>query len=287
MPFFKHMRCVMMILCCTLVSLMAAEKTTSPYTFGVLAQRSAVLTAQYWNPILTYVSAKSGVSLVLKVERTAPASNVAIQHGNYDFVYANTIFHPDMDSANYQVILRPRDHVIKGQIVTLTNSPLYSLQDIANTEVGFPSITAFLGYVVPMDYLRHQSINVIPVFGGNQEGIIAQLKAGKVLVAAVKSQIMSTYAHRENITYRVLWESEEFFNIPIAVHPRIPKDVAQAVQNAFETMSSDPEGLKILEASAKRVVQDPPLGFTRSSSAEYQNYRDFYTHLVREEMKKP
>ena len=56
MPFFKHMRCVMMILCCTLVSLMAAEKTTSPYTFGVLAQRSAVLTAQYWNPILTQIA---------------------------------------------------------------------------------------------------------------------------------------------------------------------------------------------------------------------------------------
>lgn len=283
---FKHLSRVMIILLwCSLLSLMAEE--TTPYTFGVLAQRSAVLTAQYWNPILTYVSAKSGVFLVLKVERTAPASNVATKNGTYDFVYSNTIFHPDMDQANYQVILRPRDHVIKGQIVTLTNSPLYSLEDIADKEVGFPSVTAFLGYVVPMDYLKHQGIHVIPVFGGNQEGIMAQLKAGKVLVAAVNNQIMDTYAHREKITYRVLWESEEFFNIPIAVHPRIPPNVVQAVQNAFEQMSSDPEGLKILENSAKLIAQDPPLGFTQSSTTEYQNYRNFYTHIVREEMKNP
>ncbi len=29
------------------------------YTFGVLSQRSAVLTAQYWNPILDYVEKKA------------------------------------------------------------------------------------------------------------------------------------------------------------------------------------------------------------------------------------
>ena len=35
----------------------AAEQA---YTFNVLNQRSVTLTAQYWNPILIYVSRKSG-----------------------------------------------------------------------------------------------------------------------------------------------------------------------------------------------------------------------------------
>ena len=32
------------------------------YSFGVLSQRSAVLTAQYWNPILDYIGPKAGVT---------------------------------------------------------------------------------------------------------------------------------------------------------------------------------------------------------------------------------
>lgn len=276
---------VLLILCYSCLSLIASGNTT--YTFGVLSQRSAVLTAQYWNPILTYVSSKSDVSLVLKVERTAPDSNLAIQKGTYDFVYANTIFSPKMAEANYQVILRPRDEAIVGQIVTLSSSPLYTLGDIANKEVGFPSKTAFVGYCVPMDYLERQNIKVIPVFGGNQEGIIAQLKAGKVLIAAVNNKVMSAYAHRENISYRVLWESDKFLNMPIAAHPRIPKEIAKAVQEAFDQMNSDAEGLKILEASAKLISQDPPLGFEPSSPLEYQNYRDFYLHTVLEDQKNP
>ena len=47
------------------------------FTFGVLSQRSAVLTAQYWNPILDYVKRKTGVDLQLKLARTAPESNDA------------------------------------------------------------------------------------------------------------------------------------------------------------------------------------------------------------------
>ncbi|MDP1534165.1 MAG: ABC transporter substrate-binding protein, partial [Rubrivivax sp.] len=43
----------------------------TPYAFGVLNQRSLQATAAYWNPILTYVSARSGVPLELHIGRTA------------------------------------------------------------------------------------------------------------------------------------------------------------------------------------------------------------------------
>lgn len=36
------------------------------FYFGVLNQRSVILTAQLWNPVLHYVSAKSGVPLTIE-----------------------------------------------------------------------------------------------------------------------------------------------------------------------------------------------------------------------------
>jgi phosphonate transport system substrate-binding protein len=262
-----------------------AEEVSVTYSFGVLSQRSAVLTAQYWNPILDYVSRKADLHLALKVARTAPESNDAMEKGEYDFVYSNTIFLPKMAQANYQVILRPQEEAITGQIVTLADSPIHSLKDLNGQAMGFPSLAAFVGYAVPMDQLLRQGVHVSPVFGGNQEGIMAQLKAGKVIAAGVNNQVMRTFASRENLRYRVLWESASFLNIPIAVHPRVPGAVVDKVRRTLDDMDGDPVGAITLEASAKVIGQKPPYGFRASSPTDYRSYSNFYRNTLVKEIK--
>lgn len=250
------------------------------YSFGVLSQRSPVLTAEYWNPILAYVGRRAGVELQLKVTRTAPESNAAIARGDYDFVYSNTFFQPDSGAAGYRVILRPRAEAIRGQIVTLADSPIRTLADLDGRQVGFSSSVAFVGYAVPVDHLLRQGIRVEPVFGGNQEGIMGQLKAGRVVAAGVNDLVMKAFAEREGIRYRVLWQSVPYNNLPIAAHPRVPATVIEAVRKAFAGMNDDPEGNRILAASAAVIQQKPPYGFLPSSQLDYRNYIDFYKHTV-------
>lgn len=262
-----------------------AQAQPQSYSFGVLSQRSAVLTAQYWNPILDHVEKTVGVRLVLKAARTAPESNDATERGEYDFVYSNTIFLPKMGQANYQVILRPRDEAIRGQVVTLTDSPVHTLKALEGKDVGFPSLAAFVGYAVPMDGLLRQGVTVTPVFGGNQEGIMGQLKAGRVVAAGVNNQVMKAFAARENVRYRVLWESQPFLNLPVAVHPRVPKNVVEAVRTAIDGMDNDAIGMKVLEASAQVIGQKPPFGFRSATQADYQNYIDFYKHTLVKDIK--
>lgn len=258
-------------LCLWSASVQAAE-----YSFGVLAQRNAVLTAEYWNPILDYVSHKAGVQLALKTARTTPESNRATARGEYDFVLSNTIFRPDMAAANYQVILAPLGEEISGQIVTLSSSTIQRLGQLQGLQVGFPSPEAFVGYLVPINYLQQQGIVVEPVFGGNQEGIMGQLKAGKVVAAGVNSQIMRSYAEREQLHYRVLWQSASYPNLPIAVHPRVAPTVRIAVQQAFAEMVNDSEGQRILARSGERLKQVPPYGFRVANQTDYQAYSEFY-----------
>lgn len=254
----------------------AAER----YTFGVLPQRSAVLTAGYWNPILRHVSARAGVELALEVARTGGESRAAAAQGAYDFVYSNHIFQPAVAAAGYRVILRPRALPIRGQLVCLDESPLAALRDLEGRTVGFPSPAAFAGYALPMDQLRRRGIRVNPVFGGNQEGIMAQLRAGKVAAAAVNSQLMADYAEREGIRYRVLWSSGPFHNLPIAVHPRVPDGVARAVQKAFAELDGDAQGMRVLADSAALIGQRPPLGFQPAAPADYRPEVEFYRSTV-------
>ncbi|GAB4448402.1 MAG: hypothetical protein OHK0026_14590 [Rhodocyclaceae bacterium] len=250
-----------------------AGEAAASHTFGVLGQRSAVLTAAYWNPILAWVSAKSGVALELKIAR--PGSG-AIRRGEYDFVYTNHNFLPGNEPAGYRVILKPRGEGIRGEIVVPEDSPVKSLAGLAGREVAFPSRSAFVGYAVTMQGLAQAGVKVEPVFAANQEGAMAQMRAGRVTAASVNSQLMRDYAEREKLRYRVLWRSEAYPDLPISVHPRVSAREAAAVREAFAAMAHDTEGARILAASAALVKEQPPYGFEASDDAEYAGVRAVY-----------
>ena len=258
----------------------AANPEGASYSFGVLPQRSALLTAQYWNPILEYITRQTGVTLVLKVARSGLVSTQGIERGELDFLYSNHFFQPRLSAGGYHVILKPRSQSIKSQIVTLEKSNIHGLEDLKEQPVGFPSKSAFVGYAVPMDYLLRQGIVVHPFFGGNQEGIMGQLQAGKVVAAGVNDQVMHLFAQREHVNYRVLWESPPYENLPIAVHPRVISAVVKAVQNALATMHDSSQGNAVLEESAKIIKQGPPLGFVLATQDDYKNYIEFYKSTI-------
>ena len=266
---------LILVLC--LCSPATAQET---YSFGVIAQRSPTLTAQFWNPILDYVSNQAGVRLDMKMARSGDLSSDAVVRGEYDFTFSNHQFKPSAATQAYSVILRTRGEDIFAQLVVLESASVRSVSDLQDMAVGFANPQAFVGYTVPMDHLQRAGVKVSPVFGGNQEGIMAQLKAGNVIAAGVNSVIMKDYAAREGLRYRVLWQSEAFRDLAISVHPRVPADVVQRVRKAFAGMSEDANGMKVLEASGRVINQKPPLGFVAATQRDYQSYIDFYLHNV-------
>jgi len=253
------------------------------YSFGVLPHRNAVLTAQYWNPILDYAGKKSGVTLELGTRKTSLDYSEAEARGEFDFVYNNHILAQSHAAAAYRVIARPAGNPIHSQIVVPESSPIHSLRELEGKEIGFPNKNGFTGYAAPMSALIQAGVTVTPVFGGNQEGVMAQLRAGAIPVAGVNSRVMQEYAAREGFKYRALWTSEDYFDMPVAAHPRVPMQVVKAVRDALTGMATDAEGLKILKASAAVIKQEPPWGFVPAQDAEYQNQREVYRIIWKKE----
>jgi len=269
---------IVVTLCVGLVSPALAQEM--PFSFGVMPQRTPTLTAQYWNPILNYISTQSGVPLRLKLNKTPPEHEAMIQHGEFDFMYSNYQFFPWNEAAGYRVMARPWEAAIKGEIVVLANSPIHALTELQDKEVGFPHRAAFVGYLVTLDALLRAGIHVQEVIAVGQEGIMGQLKAGRVVAAGVNSQVMRDFAKREQVDYRVLWSSEEYLNIPIAAHPRVPQEKVAAVRAALLHMADDPAGLQILTASAARIKLAGPYGFVAATDSEYDNARMFFKHTL-------
>ncbi len=272
----KTAKCAAMILAAVLALHAPGAAAEKPYTFYVLNQRSVALAAQYWNPILTYVSKKSGVPLELKLAKTAQEGNAIAEKGGYDFQYTNHFFTPDRDRVGYKVIARPAGPGIRSQIVVPEDSPIQTLHDLNGKDVGFVTPDGFTGYWLPYDALLRAKVKVNVVFTGNQEASSAQLRVNKIAAAGVNSSVMARYARRESFAYRALWTSEIYQDLCIMAYSKVPADKVAAVRSVLIAMVNEPEGRRVLEAGADLLKSTGELGFVAAEDRDYDNYRKFY-----------
>jgi phosphonate transport system substrate-binding protein len=251
----------------------AAQKA---YAFYVLNQRSVALTAQYWNPIFTYVGKKSGVPLELKMTKTAQEGNAIAERGDYDFQYTNHFFTPERDRLGWKVFARPAGPGIRSQVVVPEDSPIQTMQDLNGKDVAFVTPDGFTGYWLPYDAILRAKVKINVVFTGNQEASFTQLRVYKVAAAGVNSSVMARYGRRESFAYRALWTSEIYQDLCIMANPKVPKDKVAAVRAALIDMVKDPEGKAILQAGAELLKSTGELGFVAAEDRDYDNYRKFY-----------
>ena len=258
----------------------AAGAAEQAYAFNVLNQRTVALTAAYWNPVITYVSRKSGVPLELKLAKNAAEGNAIAEKYGYDFLYTNHFFTPERDRLGYKVIARPAGEGIQAQIIVTADSPAHALQDLEGKEVAFVSPDGFTGYWLPMDALLRAKVNVKGSFTGTQEASTVQLKVGKVAAAGVNSTVLARYARREGFAYRALWTSQIYQDLCIMASPKVPAEKVAAVRTALLGMAADPEGRKVLEAGAALLKSEGELGFVAADNKDYENYRTFFRNTL-------
>ena len=70
----------------------AAWAEGASYRFSPVNQHDIKLTAAYWNPIIQYVSEKSGVKLNLKIGRTSADTTSYVLAQEVEFVFSNHLF---------------------------------------------------------------------------------------------------------------------------------------------------------------------------------------------------
>ena len=252
----------------------AAER--KPYAFGVLNQRSLQLTAAYWNPILSYVSARSGIPLELHIGRTANETTDKAIAGQLDLAFTNHLFSPKRARLGWRVIARQDSKGIRGQVVVLDDSSVKTLRELNGRPVAFANPYGFAGYYLPMDALLRAGAKVVPLFSGNQEAAMGQLLSGQVAAAGVNNQIMANFARRENITYRVLSESAPYFDLAIMASPRVSQADAKLIAQTFINMAREPAGQRILQQAAQRLDWDQWRGFVPANNRDYTNYQQFF-----------
>jgi phosphonate transport system substrate-binding protein len=232
--------------------------------------------AAYWNPIIAYVSEKSGVKLNLKIGRTSADTTSYVLAREVEFVFSNHLFSPEREQLGWKVFGRRNTPTVQGQIVVPADSPITDLAQLKGQEVAFAGPEAFIIYKVPYANLLAKNIDVKVVFAGNQNAAFAQLFAGKVVAAGGNSQLVDGYSRREGKKFRVLWSSEPFQDLALMASSKVPEADTRKVAGAFVDMYKDPKGRDILHQASKEVGLPNDTYFLPASVADYAAYRRFY-----------
>jgi phosphonate transport system substrate-binding protein len=246
------------------------------YNFSPVNQYNLQVSAGFWNPIIRYVSQKSGVRLNLKLGRTSADTTSYVLAREVDFAFTNHLFSPDRARMGWTVFGRRDAPPVRAQIVVPADSHVMTLAQLAGESVAFPGPEAIIAYKVAYAQLQHRNIPVDVVFAGNMDAAFAQIFAGKAMAAGANSQLVQNYERREHKSFRVLWSSEPFNDLALMASPRVPADQVRAVAQAFIGMDKDPEGRRILAAATELVHAAAPLAFAAASDADYAGYRAFY-----------
>lgn len=256
----------------------AAQSATqsATYRFSPVNQWDIARTAAYWNPIIRYVSDKSGVRLELKIGRTSADTTAYVLAQEVEFVFSNHLFSPERDQLGWKVFGRRWTPPLQGQIAVPFDSPITRLEELKGQEVVFAGPEAFIGYKLPYAHLLSKNIDVKAVFAGNQNAAFAQLFAGKARAVGSNSALVDGYSVREGKKFRVLWTSEGFHDLALMASSKVPEQDVKAVASAFINMHRDPAGKAILVKASEEVGLDRQAYFLPATGGDYAAYRRFF-----------
>ncbi len=264
---------------CTLVfgmSFTVAQAQAANYNFSPVNQHDINLTAAYWNPIIAYVSEKSGVKLNLKIGRTSADTTSYVLAKEVEFIFSNHLFSPERDQLGWKVFGRRNTATVQGQIVVPADSSITDLAHLKGQDVAFAGPEAFVIYKVPYAHLLSKKIDVKVVFAGNQTAAFAQLFSGKVVAAGGNSQLVESFTRREGKKFRVLWSSEPFQDLALMASGKVPEPDVRKVSAAFMEMHKDPQGRDVLHQASKEIGLATDAYFVPASAADYAAYKRFY-----------
>ncbi|MFM0139841.1 phosphate/phosphite/phosphonate ABC transporter substrate-binding protein [Caballeronia grimmiae] len=256
--------------------LMAAQQQANAYNFSPVNQYNLAVTAAVWNPIINYVSKTSRVPLSLKLGRTSADTTSYVLAKEVDFAFTNHLFAPERRRLGWKVFGRRDLPPVRAQIVAMATSNVTSLSALSGSDVAFPGPEALIAYKATYAHLLKDNIPVNVVFAGNMDAAFTQLASGKVAAVGANSQLVEGYARREGKPFKVLWSSAPFNDLALMVSPRVPKEDADSVADAFLHMDETEEGRAILDRASKLIDSPTRFRFVRASEDDYQAYRDFF-----------
>jgi len=240
--------------------------------FGVIPRFNPHVTYEYYQPLMDYLSGNTSYRFELRLGRTYLETIEDLRKGTTDVAYlGGATFALARHRFGARALVKPRNAeggtTYRCFIIVRKDSPVRTIQDLRGKSVAFGARRATTGSLIPSYMLFGSGVtpNHLKVVKNlhNHEEVAKAVLKGVYDAGAVKDVVAWQY---EAQGLRIIAESEELPNAPIAAGPSLPKEAEAAMVKALLSIDgSSPGGKAILSQWGPELRH----GFVRARGEEY------------------
>lgn len=264
------------VILCLLIPVSSAAQSENVYSVGVVPQFEAKKLRKIWLPILDELEKLTGYQLKLKASPNINEFEKEFLAGEFDFAYMNP-YHLLIanESQGYIPLIRDNGKKLFGILTVRKDSKIKSVRDLNNQLVAFPSPNA-LGASLQMRAELQDifKINIKPLYVKTHDSVYLNVLLKQTAAGGGVQKTFNRQQKNIKDALKIIHKTTPVAAHPLAVHPRIKKNVYLKIKQAFLQLAVTEKGRKLIEKIPMRKAG--PASLNDYSSLYKMNLKRFF-----------
>jgi len=257
------MKTTPLYLCCIYLLASSTVLADESYNFAIVPQQVTSKLIKNWQPLLHYLSIKTGVKLNFATGSNIPAFERNLENEVYDFAYMNPYHYVKYNQlSHYNAFAKEANKKIKGIIVTKKNNSINNL--LSFEKIAFPSPNAFAATLITQAELTKKNIKVMPIYVGSHDSVYYHVIHGDYPAGGGVHRTLNALQPEIRKQLKIIYTTNGYTPHAFTAHSRIPKIIVEKVKVALEQLSFSNEGRLLLNK----------LNFKKLQSAHDSDWND-------------
>ncbi len=233
------------------------QKRTNLLRVVVSSNLSPKETIHIYQPLLQYISKKTGFQCVLMQKKTNFEIKDLFNSKSVDIgIITASAYVLDQDQMNIIAIPVINNDLTFSSVIISNKDNIRKFEDLKGKSIAFTDIASFSGYLIPLYYLKENNLDINyfsnHIFTFNSSDSISALLDNIVDAAALNSKFFKTYIKEnpeKSQNLHIVWQSPiRIGNPPVVARKDINPEIEKRIKDVLINMNSDPEGERILKA---------------------------------------
>ncbi|MFK5974899.1 MAG: phosphate/phosphite/phosphonate ABC transporter substrate-binding protein [Sulfurovum sp.] len=210
--------------------------------FGIVPQQNSTVLLKKWLPFTKELSQITGYNIILKIQKSIPKFERELYLGKYDVAYMNPYhFIIANKLQKYSALIRSQK-LIQGIVVGDKNRQL-NRDTIINSTFLFPAPKAFAATLLTKYELNKKfDINIDKdsniIYVNSHDSVYKGVGRN---IGDFGGGIIRTFNNLSDIKTKksifILYKTQKYPSHPIAIHPRLSKEIRDNIQNGLLKIS--------------------------------------------------
>lgn len=214
----------------------------------IVPQLSTSQLVTNWLPILDKIGKDTHQCLELKITRSIPEFEKAFLSGKPDYAFMNP-YHEVMafKAQKYIPLVADDKKRLDGIIVVRKDNPIQGINELNGKAMAFPAPNSFAASLLIRSTLANKNIKIDPHYVKTHSNVYRSVILGDVVAGGGVNYTLDREPQSVRDKLRILYTTSSYTPHPFSAHPRVPKEVREAVINSFIDLSVTEQGQSMLD----------------------------------------